>query len=184
LLASSLAYANPDAIVIPSGDIRIKGPGSGLVFPDGSIQYKAAVEGGFGSPGVIDAAPSVLVGTWNVKNYPATPPYGNGQVTFFANGTYSVTSGAFRVAGNYINAPYTGTWRIVEGVLLELVCDAPDTFAVGTGTTDGGTAFRNSGGAPSAKYPQPVLFNAPRVVLKDGALVSALTPALKRRKDG
>jgi hypothetical protein len=42
LVASSVtSYANPDAIVIPNGDLRIKGPGSGLVFPDGSIQYKA-----------------------------------------------------------------------------------------------------------------------------------------------
>jgi len=48
---SSFAYANPDAIVIPNGDVRIKGPGSGLVFPDGSIQYKATVEGPVGPQG-------------------------------------------------------------------------------------------------------------------------------------
>jgi len=44
-------YANPDAIVIPNGDVRIKGAGSGLVFPDGSIQYKAAVTGPAGPQG-------------------------------------------------------------------------------------------------------------------------------------
>jgi hypothetical protein len=41
LLVNSASYANPDAIVIPNGDVRIKGTGSGLVFPDGSVQYKA-----------------------------------------------------------------------------------------------------------------------------------------------
>jgi hypothetical protein len=53
LLCNSFAYANPDAIVIPNGDVRIKGAGSGLVFPDGSIQYKATVEGPAGPPGQV-----------------------------------------------------------------------------------------------------------------------------------
>jgi hypothetical protein len=176
LLVCSAAYANSDAIVIPNGDIRIKGAGSGLVFPDGSVQYKAAVDGGVGSPGAIEVA-SVIVGTWNVNNYPAIAPYGSGQVSFFANGTYSVTSGAFRVAGNYINAPFTGTWRIVEGVLVELVTDVADTLAVVAGSTNDGTAFRNSGGASPTKYPQPILLTASKIVLKDGALVSVLTQA-------
>lgn len=34
--------ANPDGVLIRSGDLRISELGSGLVFPDGSVQYKAA----------------------------------------------------------------------------------------------------------------------------------------------
>lgn len=51
LAGNSKVYAGPDAIVIPSGDVRIKGAGSGLVFPDGSIQYKATVQGPAGIQG-------------------------------------------------------------------------------------------------------------------------------------
>jgi hypothetical protein len=43
LFSTSFSFANPDAIVIPNGDLRIKGAGSGLVFPDGSI-YKAPTQ--------------------------------------------------------------------------------------------------------------------------------------------
>ena len=46
------AFANPDSVVIP-GDLRITGGGSGLVFPDGSIQYKAAEQGPMGPQGPI-----------------------------------------------------------------------------------------------------------------------------------
>ena len=41
LVLSSMAYANPDAVYTQGGDLRIKGLGNGLVFPDGSIQTKA-----------------------------------------------------------------------------------------------------------------------------------------------
>jgi photosystem II stability/assembly factor-like uncharacterized protein len=44
IASQPFANANPDAVVIPSGDLRIKGAGSGLVFPDGSIQYKAPAQ--------------------------------------------------------------------------------------------------------------------------------------------
>src|ERR1700686_2295165 len=36
------AFANPDSVRVYNGDLRISGAGNGLVFPDGSIQYKAA----------------------------------------------------------------------------------------------------------------------------------------------
>lgn len=47
------AYAAPDSTVL-EGDLRITGiPGSsGLVFPDGSVQYSATVEGPQGPPGL------------------------------------------------------------------------------------------------------------------------------------
>jgi len=47
------AYAGEDGTLI-EGDLRITGtPGvSGLVFPDGSIQYEATVQGPIGPPGL------------------------------------------------------------------------------------------------------------------------------------
>jgi hypothetical protein len=44
-------FANPDGIVFPLGDIRILEKGSGLVFPDGTIQYSATVIGPPGPQG-------------------------------------------------------------------------------------------------------------------------------------
>jgi hypothetical protein len=35
------ASANPDAVVFQNGDVRISGPGNGLVFADGSLQLSA-----------------------------------------------------------------------------------------------------------------------------------------------
>lgn len=49
LLLSS-AFASPDAAIVV-GDFRIYGVGSGLVFPDGSVQYKAQVAGPVGPQG-------------------------------------------------------------------------------------------------------------------------------------
>lgn len=46
----NLAFANPDSVIVP-GDLRIIGAGNGLVFPDGSIQYKAEVAGPVGPQG-------------------------------------------------------------------------------------------------------------------------------------
>jgi hypothetical protein len=64
LLASSLsAYANPDAIVIQNGDLRIKGAGSGLVFPDGSIQYKAPADVPVGPMGPAGPVNALAIGT-------------------------------------------------------------------------------------------------------------------------
>jgi len=51
-VAVSHVFANPDSVVIP-GELRITGEGNGLVFPDGSIQYKAATEGPIGPPVII-----------------------------------------------------------------------------------------------------------------------------------
>ena len=50
------AYAGEDGTLI-EGDLRITGtPGvSGLVFPDGSIQYEATVQGPMGPPGLAGA---------------------------------------------------------------------------------------------------------------------------------
>ena len=41
MLFVTSVFANPDGVTIRTGDLRISGMGSGLVFPDGSIQYKA-----------------------------------------------------------------------------------------------------------------------------------------------
>jgi hypothetical protein len=42
LLLASQALAAPDSVVFEGGDVRIKGLGNGLVFPDGSRQTTAA----------------------------------------------------------------------------------------------------------------------------------------------
>jgi uncharacterized protein (TIGR02145 family) len=59
ILFVSQAFANPDSIVVP-GDLRITGTGNGLVFPDGSIQYQAEVQG---PQGPVGPANSLSVGT-------------------------------------------------------------------------------------------------------------------------
>jgi len=46
------AFANPDSVIVDNGDFRIYGAGNGLVFPDGSIQYKATVQGPQGETGM------------------------------------------------------------------------------------------------------------------------------------
>jgi hypothetical protein len=119
---------------------------------------------------------SGLTGTWDVTNYPNSTTDSTGKVTFKSDGTYSVTSGSFRVAGNFIDAPYTGKWKVLEGTLFELISDIPDVSGV-TANSGAGTAFRNSVGTYAAKYPQPLLFNNSRIILKDGAYVAVLKPA-------
>jgi hypothetical protein len=117
---------------------------------------------------------SGMVEAWGVTNYPNCTTDSTGKVTFNSDGTYSVTIGAFRVAGNYINAPYTGTWRVFEDTYFELISDTPDTLTV----TPSVAAFRNSGAAASAsKYPQPILFTKSKIILKDGTFVTILKPA-------
>lgn len=54
-LASS-AFANPDGIVVRTGGLRIAESGGGLVFPDGSVQYSATLQGPFGPQGVTGPA--------------------------------------------------------------------------------------------------------------------------------
>lgn len=53
-IASAFA-ANPDSIIF-DGDVRIIGQGNGLVYPDGSIQYKATVQGPQGNIGLTGPA--------------------------------------------------------------------------------------------------------------------------------
>lgn len=43
-------YASPDAVLM-EGDVRITGAGGGLVFPDGSTQYTATLQGPTGPAG-------------------------------------------------------------------------------------------------------------------------------------
>jgi len=47
----SPVFANPDGTIFRSGDLRISEPGSGLVFPDGSVQNTATVKGPTGPQG-------------------------------------------------------------------------------------------------------------------------------------
>lgn len=47
----SSALAAPDGVVVRGGDLRIRDAGSGLVFPDGSIQHSATVQGPPGAAG-------------------------------------------------------------------------------------------------------------------------------------
>jgi hypothetical protein len=46
LLFVASAFANPVSVVVPDGDLVISEMGSGLVFPDKTTQYTAAVSGG------------------------------------------------------------------------------------------------------------------------------------------
>ncbi|HBG04164.1 MAG: hypothetical protein A2075_22760 [Geobacteraceae bacterium GWC2_58_44] len=50
-MVAASVYAGTDAARV-SGDFRISGAGNGLVFPDGSMQYKAAVQGPAGPQGI------------------------------------------------------------------------------------------------------------------------------------
>src|SRR5512137_2871843 len=50
MLFTTSVFANPDSVVVP-GDLRITGIGSGLVFPDGSMQYSATLVGPQGPQG-------------------------------------------------------------------------------------------------------------------------------------
>jgi hypothetical protein len=45
------ALANSDGVVVRAGDLRISEMGSGLVFPDGTVQYKAQLQGLAGAQG-------------------------------------------------------------------------------------------------------------------------------------
>lgn len=60
---NSTVFAAPDAIVVRGGDLRIRDIGSGLVFPDGSIQYKATVAGPTGAPGPAGPVNALKIGT-------------------------------------------------------------------------------------------------------------------------
>ncbi|MBK5275658.1 MAG: hypothetical protein JJE30_11475 [Desulfuromonadales bacterium] len=51
-LFAASAFANPDSVRVYNGDLRISGAGNGLVFPDGSIQYKAEIQGPVGPQGL------------------------------------------------------------------------------------------------------------------------------------
>ena len=57
------ASANPDSVLVGAGDLRIVGSGNGLVFPDGSVQYKASEQGTPGPQGPAGPANSLSVGT-------------------------------------------------------------------------------------------------------------------------
>lgn len=111
---------------------------------------------------------SVIVGSWTVLNY---PDKSTGTVTFNADGTYSVSAGSFRVAGNYFDAPYTGKWKMVEGTLLELVADVADGYKGSTGN-DAGVLD-----ASPSKYPSALTFTKSKIILKDGNFASILKPA-------
>ncbi|MBU5612626.1 hypothetical protein [Geomonas azotofigens] len=110
---------------------------------------------------------SVIVGSWNILNY---PDKSTGSVTFNSDGTYSVTSGAFRVSGNLVDAPYTGKWKMIEGTLLELVPDVTDTYH---GTTGNDSGVLDA----SSKYPSALVFTKSKIILKDASMVSILSPA-------
>lgn len=111
---------------------------------------------------------STMVGTWAVINYPGNTV---GAVTFSSDGTYSVTSGAFRVAGNFIDAPYTGKWKMIEGTLVELTADTIVDGYHGTLGNDSG-----SFGESASKYPSALVFSKSKIILKDGSFVSVLRP--------
>lgn len=80
ILSSQLLHAAPDAARVV-GDLRISGTGSGLVFPDGSIQYKAAQDPPGGS----------TVGvTWAIESFACTT---NEVVINCPDGTTAISGG-------------------------------------------------------------------------------------------
>ena len=97
IVFGSFAHANPDAVVIPNGDFRIKGSGSGLVFPDGSTQYKAAVEGSTGPQG-----PAGPVG-------PQGPQGPVAQITLSAM-CNAISAANVALPSFCIASPIIGTW--------------------------------------------------------------------------
>ena len=60
--AVSAFGASPDGVKV-RGNVRILGDGNGLAFPDGSMQYKAAVQGPIGPQGPAGPANSLSIGT-------------------------------------------------------------------------------------------------------------------------
>ena len=58
----SVFAANPDSVIVP-GDLKILGDGNALVFPDGSMQYKAAEQGPVGPQGPTGPANTLSIGT-------------------------------------------------------------------------------------------------------------------------
>ncbi|MBT1070990.1 DUF5004 domain-containing protein [Pelotalea chapellei] len=117
-------------------------------------------------------SPSTLVGTWDVTNYPENV---TGKVTFNNDGTFTVISGAFRVACP-VDGLFTGTWRIIEGSLIEVIPDLSGIIQLNPAVPGGGTAFRNSGGVVGDYYPLPLLFTKSKIILKGLNAVSVLKP--------
>jgi len=86
LAGQALAAAPPDSVVFEGGDVRIKGSGNGLVFPNGSRQTTAA-------NGISKSVHGTIVGQ-NLANSTGTG-FSVDRITFPA-GSYEITfSSAF-----------------------------------------------------------------------------------------
>lgn len=93
--------ANTDSVIVP-GDLRITGDGNGLVFPDGSMQYKAATQGPSGVNSLIsltDESPGSNCTNGGVKLQVGIDANANGtldsnevtQTKFICNGNTPTT---------------------------------------------------------------------------------------------
>jgi hypothetical protein len=77
LLSAGTVFAAPDAIVFQGGDVRISGTGNGLVFPNGTIQTKAALEGlSIGTVTTGSPAAASITGTTPIQVLNLTIPQG------------------------------------------------------------------------------------------------------------
>ena len=77
-------------------------------------------------------ASAKLIGTWMVRPDDHSPVIGAGIYTFRRDGTYLVR-GSVKFRDHYIDIEGQGTWRIVNGVLIQDVTKSsvPDIVPVG-----------------------------------------------------
>jgi hypothetical protein len=91
LAGHALAAAPPDSVVFEGGDVRIKGSGNGLVFPDGSRQTTAAA-----ADGVSKGVHGTVVGA-SVPNNSNSTVTGTG---FYVNRTTTGSVGTYNITFN------------------------------------------------------------------------------------
>lgn len=132
LLITFLALAaNPDSVIIP-GDLRITGPGNGLVFPDGSIQYSATVQ----EQVTLDAICNAISAANRTLPSFCSPPGSLPSVAGTWSGTW--VDDRYNVSGS-INAVLTQTATTFSGT------GTIDLTALGLGIQSGTAAGTISG---------------------------------------
>jgi hypothetical protein len=133
LVVASLAIANPDGVVVRTGDLRISESGAGIVFPDGSVQTKATVQGPQGPVGPAGPAGQGLPVGGATISLPQFSSANSATFTPGSAGSFSIIgTGTFSVAGilppgvtfNATNATLSGTPAIGSSGTYPLVITA------------------------------------------------------------
>lgn len=157
------AFASPESIVI-SGNLKINGNGNGLVFPDGSIQYQATLQGPAGPQGSVGpvgpAGPQGPSASRIVPDEYATVQLAlnslpaNGGTVFIRAGIYILTQGILVDRSNVSILGEPGTiLKLGNGVnqpviLLGSVAEVPVTtisnIRIRNLEIDGNKAFQTS----------------------------------------